>query len=123
MILEFILKYFFHIVIVCSLISIILGLTSQNEIDIGDWTHKILTTERSDVMKTGKILARLRDEEGTSQKRLAERMNTSTSKVSRMEAETVPLSETEITQYLKALETPQAGEFLKYLPQKTSILR
>ena len=68
-------------------------------------------------MKTGKILARLRDEEGTSQKQLAERMNTSTSKVSRMEAETVPLSETEITQYLKALGTPQAGEFLKYLPQ------
>jgi transcriptional regulator with XRE-family HTH domain len=69
-------------------------------------------------MKIGKILARLREEANISQKQLAERMNTSPSKVSRMEAETVPLSEQEISQYLKALGTTHSTEFMNYIPQE-----
>jgi transcriptional regulator with XRE-family HTH domain len=69
-------------------------------------------------MKIGKLLSRVREESNLNQKQLAKKMKVSTSRISRMETDITPLSETEINSYLNAIGTETAREVQKYIKQK-----
>ncbi len=71
-------------------------------------------------MKVGKILSVIREDAGINQKQLAEKMEISTSRVSRIESEIIPLDDKELDKYLKAVSSPKAKDFSDYLKQKWS---
>jgi transcriptional regulator with XRE-family HTH domain len=69
-------------------------------------------------MKIGRILARLREEAGLSQKQLGKKIGASTSGVSRMESDLTPLNEEEINNYISGLGTNSAKELKAYRKQE-----
>ena len=69
------------------------------------------------VMKTGKMLARVREDSGVSQKELAKKMGFSPSRVSRMEDQ-VSLDQVEIDKFLDTINTPTSKAAKKHITQQ-----
>ena len=68
-------------------------------------------------MKTGQVLAKLREEAGMSQKQVSKKMGVSASTVQRMETEASGLMGAEVNNFLKALSTENAKEAQAYFRQ------
>ena len=71
-------------------------------------------------MKIGKTLSLIREDAGFNQKQLAKKMGVSTSRVSRIESEIIPLNEKELDEFLNAVASSKAKDFSKYIKQRWS---